>query len=134
MWLPQRQSVQRVGLLDFQDGVYGDAAYDLVSLLEDARRDVPPALAQAMVERYIAASGVDARAFKTVYAVLGAQRNCKIIGIFSRLAVRDGKASYLRFLPRVWAHLERDVAHPALAGLRHWLDTHIPAQKRLIAS
>jgi aminoglycoside/choline kinase family phosphotransferase len=130
MWLPQRESHQRVGLLDFQDGVYGDGAYDLVSLLEDARRDVPPALASAMLERYIRAVGIDRQNFLTSYAVLGAQRNCKIIGIFSRLAVRDGKFSYLNFLPRVWRHLENDLKHPLMAPLKQWIDRHVPADKR----
>lgn len=130
MWLPQRESHQRVGLLDFQDGVYGDGAYDLVSLLEDARRDVPPALASAMLERYIRTVGIDRQNFLTSYAVLGAQRNCKIIGIFSRLAVRDGKFSYLNFLPRVWRHLEHDLKHPLMAPLKQWIDTHVPADKR----
>ena len=130
MWLPQRNEHKRVGLLDFQDGVYGDGAYDLVSLLEDARRDVPPALASAMLERYIAGVGCEREHFLTSYAVLGAQRNCKIVGIFSRLAVRDGKSSYLNFLPRVWRHLENDLKHPLLAPLKQWMDKHIPADKR----
>lgn len=130
MWLPQREGLKRVGLLDFQDAVYGDAAYDLVSLLEDARRDVPPALAEQMIVRYLEKSGADAEQFRAAYSVLGAQRNSKIIGIFVRLCVRDGKQQYLRFLPRVWAHLERDLAHPLLAELRKWLDTNIPAKLR----
>lgn len=130
MWLPNRSDHERVGLLDFQDGVYGDGAYDLVSLLEDARRDVPPDLAAAMLDRYIAKVATDRQRFLTSYAVLGAQRNCKIIGIFSRLAVRDGKTSYLHFLPRVWRHLEHDMRHPLLSGLKQWMDKHIPADKR----
>jgi aminoglycoside/choline kinase family phosphotransferase len=134
MWLPQRKSHQRVGLLDFQDGVYGDAAYDLVSLLEDARRDVPPALATAMLERYINEVGINRQDFLTSYAVLGAQRNCKIIGIFSRLAVRDGKFSYLNFLPRVWRHLENDLKHPLMAPLKQWIDNNVPADKRGVIS
>jgi aminoglycoside/choline kinase family phosphotransferase len=130
MWLPQRSGLARVGLLDFQDGVYGDAAYDLVSLLEDARRDVPPALASVMLERYIAASRLDAERFRAAYALLGAQRNCKIIGIFVRLAVRDQKPHYLSYLPRVWAHLECDISHPLLQPLKHWFDLHVPLQAR----
>ena len=122
MWLPGRASHKRVGLLDFQDGVYGDGAYDLVSLLEDARRDVPQSLADAMLDRYIAALGLDREHFLAAYAVLGAQRNCKIIGIFSRLAARDGKTSYLSFLPRVWRHLEHDMQHPLLAPLKAWME------------
>ncbi len=130
MWLPTRQGSARVGLLDFQDGVYGDAAYDLVSLLEDARRDVPQKLADTMVARYIATTGIDATQFRTAYAVLGAQRNCKIVGIFTRLAVRDGKLHYLNLLPRVWQHLERDLQHPKMAELKHWIDTYVPKDAR----
>ncbi|MDE3060476.1 MAG: phosphotransferase [Pseudomonadota bacterium] len=130
MWLPARSGTQRVGLLDFQDGVYGDAAYDVVSLLEDARRDVAPILAKAMIDRYLAASGADRERFLTAYAILGAQRNCKIIGIFSRLAARDNKHAYLNYLPRVWRYLEHDLAHPALADLRRWIDSHITADQR----
>jgi len=130
MWLPQREGAARVGLLDFQDGVYGDAAYDVVSLLEDARRDVPQSLADAMIARYIAISGVNATKFLTAYATLGAQRNCKIVGIFARLAARDGKHHYLNFLPRVWQHLEHNVQHPDMAELKHWLDTYVPTEAR----
>lgn len=130
MWLPQRHAAARVGLLDFQDGVYGDAAYDLVSLLEDARRDVAPELAEAMLERYISAAGVEAQSLRTAYAVLGAQRNCKIVGIFSRLAARDSKPHYLNYLPRVWGHLHTDLRHPLLAPLKQWLDTHVPPDAR----
>ena len=134
MWLPKRLGLKRVGLLDFQDGVYGDAAYDLVSLLEDARRDVPKALAEQMVGRYIAASGAQREQFLSSYAVLGAQRNSKIIGIFSRLAARDKKLAYLNFMPRVWKHLENDLAHPLMRPLKSWLDLHVPARDRGIIS
>jgi len=130
LWLPKREGIKRVGLLDFQDGVYGDAAYDVVSLLEDARRDVSSPLVDAMLERYIAASGADRAQFMTSYAVLGAQRNSKIIGIFCRLAARDNKFNYLAYLPRVWRHLERDLAHPVLADLHQWLNKHVPADYR----
>lgn len=134
MWLPSRAGLQRVGLLDFQDGVYGDAAYDLVSLLEDARRDVPEEIVAAMLERYIEVSGAGRERFMLAYAVLGAQRNSKIVGIFARLAVRDGKQHYLHYLPRVWRHLERNLSHPALAGLKAWLDKHVPAEQRGVMS
>jgi N-acetylmuramate 1-kinase len=130
MWLPERQNSKRVGLLDFQDGVYGDAAYDLVSLLEDARRDVPEPLVKEMLARYLAATGMDKTAFMQRYAVLAAQRNCKIVGIFVRLAARDNKYNYLGFLPRVWRYLEHDITHPALAELKAWLDTHVPKESR----
>lgn len=130
MWLPDRQGVQRVGLLDFQDGVYGDEAYDLVSLLEDARRDVAAHTTQEMLARYIKVTDADKERFMLRYALLGAQRNSKIVGIFSRLAARDNKMSYLNFLPRVWGHLAHDVTHPALASLRIWLDAHVPQSAR----
>lgn len=130
MWLPERAGVARVGLLDYQDAVIGHRAYDLVSLLEDARRDVSPALAEAMIARYIAASGVDETAFRRAYAVLGAQRNAKIIGIFTRLYARDGKPIYLDLIPRVWGLLERDLEHPALSALKKWIDDNAPPARR----
>ncbi len=130
MWLPDRKAAARVGLLDFQDGVIGHPAYDLVSLLEDARRDVPPDLAERMIRRYAATTGCDETALRDAYAVLGAQRNTKIIGIFTRLWKRDGKAHYLKLIPRVWGLLERDLAHPALAPLAAWFDDHTPKPKR----
>jgi len=130
MWLPEREGVKKVGLLDFQDALLGDAAYDMVSLLEDARRDVAPELAQKMIERYLQQTDVDEKKFRNSYSILGAQRNLKIIGIFVRLFVRDGKENYLRFLPRVWAHLERDLQHESLKVLRKWLDKNVPAEFR----
>lgn len=130
MWLPKRTGAKRVGLLDFQDGVYGDPAYDLVSLLEDARRDVPPALAEEMLVRYVKKTGTEEVSFRLRYAVLGAQRNSKIIGIFTRLAARDGKQHYLKLLPRVWGLLERDLAHPSLIKLKTWLDKYIAPKQR----
>lgn len=131
MWLPQREGIKRVGLLDFQDAVLGDAAYDMVSLLEDARRDTGPELTGSMIKRYLEQTGMDAGSFNTAYHILGAQRNTKIIGIFVRLAVRDGKENYLGFLPRVWAHLQRDITHPLLKNLRGWLAVHIPQEARV---
>jgi aminoglycoside/choline kinase family phosphotransferase len=126
LWLPEREGHARIGLLDFQDARLGPPAYDLVSLLEDARRDVPPDLARAMVERYLAARpDLDSQAFRAAYALLGAQRNAKILGLFSRLARRDGKPAYLSLLPRVAGHLKRDLEHPLLAPLRAWCDRHL---------
>lgn len=137
LWLPDRDGVARVGLIDFQDAVAGSAAYDLISLTEDARRDVSPELAEAATRRYLAAmkeqgSPVDEARFRREMAVMAAQRNAKIVGIFARLYKRDGKARYLVFLPRVWGYLERDLAHPALAGLKAWYDRVIPKDKRTV--
>jgi len=118
-----------LGLLDFQDALVGHPAYDLVSLLQDARRDVSPALEQAMLSHYkaLAAPG---EGFDAAYAVLGAQRNAKIIGIFTRLWQRDGKPRYLSFLPRMWNLLERDLAHPALEPVASWFEANIPVSAR----
>lgn len=118
------------GLLDFQDALAGHPAYDLVSLLQDARRDVPPATETAMIDHYLAQSGLPRATFLADYAVLGAQRNAKIVGIFIRLWQRDGKPRYLSLIPRVWALLERDLRHPALAPVAAWFDANIPADLR----
>lgn len=129
-WLPGRNGVARVGLIDFQDALLGSPAYDLVSLLQDARRDVSPQCAASMLSRYcrLAAGrpGFDAAAFRAAYALAGAQRNCKILGIFARLARRDGKAAYLGLLPRVRAYLRAGLAHPALAPLNQWFAANLP--------
>ena len=118
------------GIIDFQDALVGHPAYDLVSLLQDARRDVAPELEAEMLVYYRAAAGTDAD-FDAAYALLGAQRNTKIIGIFTRLWKRDGKERYLSFLPRMWGLLERDLAHPALAPVQVWFDMHIPPEARM---
>ena len=120
------------GLLDFQDAVGGPASYDLVSLLEDARRDVPEGLRIAMTERYLAAfPELDRADFARSAAILAAQRNCKIIGIFTRLWRRDGKPAYLGHIPRVWRLLEGDVRRePALRPIADWLDRHLPPELR----
>lgn len=117
------------GLIDFQDALAGHPAYDLVSMLQDARRDVSPPLEAAMLEYYKANTQHEFD-FDLHYALLGAQRNTKIIGIFTRLWKRDGKARYLDFLPRMWGLLERDLAHPGLAPLRQWYDRTITADLR----
>ncbi|MEM8790588.1 MAG: phosphotransferase [Pseudomonadota bacterium] len=127
IWLPARAGNQRVGLLDYQDALAGHAAYDLVSLLEDARRDTSTELQDAMISRYLTRSGTDEQAFRQAYACLGAQRNLKIIGIFARLSLRDGKSQYPALIPRVWRHLQRDLTHPALSSLRHWVELNVPA-------
>ncbi|MCW5724244.1 MAG: phosphotransferase [Maricaulaceae bacterium] len=128
IWMPQRDGPAKVGLLDFQDALFAHPAYDLVSLIEDARRDVGPMLAIPLVERFFAAAGLrDAMAFDAAYAVLGAQRNAKILGIFVRLAHRDGKRRYLDLLQRVARHFIHDLSHPALAALRGWVKIHVPS-------
>lgn len=121
--------LDRQGLLDFQDALVGHPAYDLVSLLQDARRDVSPELEARMLDYYMSKSG-DGDEFLADYARLGAQRNAKIVGIFVRLWKRDGKPRYLDYIPRVWALLERDLAHPALAPVAAWFDANIPAELR----
>ncbi|MEM9850891.1 MAG: phosphotransferase, partial [Pseudomonadota bacterium] len=126
IWLPKRKGPARVGLLDYQDARNGHAAYDLVSLLEDARRDTTEDLRARMMARFLDATGMEATEFKALYAALGAQRNLKIMGIFARLALRDQKHAYLSYIPRVWAHVTRDLAHPTLAALSNWVSTHVP--------
>lgn len=122
--------LQKQGLLDFQDALVGHPAYDLVSLLQDARRDVSPELESEMFEHYLKRTGMAAEDFLADYARLGAQRNAKIVGIFVRLWKRDGKPRYLELIPRVWGLLERDLAHPALAPVARWFDANIPAGLR----
>jgi tRNA threonylcarbamoyl adenosine modification protein YjeE len=133
MWLANRSGLGRVGLLDFQDAVMGSPAYDVASLLQDARVDVPEAMEVALLSHYVRARlkepGFDARNFAQLYATLAAQRASKILGIFARLDRRDGKPQYLRHLPRVWTYLQRALAHPALAQLRNWYGAHVPTPK-----
>jgi aminoglycoside/choline kinase family phosphotransferase len=135
MLLPDRSGVQGCGLLDFQDAVCGPPSYDLVSLLDDARRDVPADLRRRMTERYIAAfPSLDRAPFLQSAAILAAQRNCKILGIFTRLWRRDGKPRYLVHLPRIWRLLERELTHPALTPVARWLDRHLPRSARNISA
>ena len=131
MVLNGRQGIARCGLLDFQDAVRGPAAYDLMSLLEDARRDIPPDLCQAMLGRYYAAfPDLDRKAFAAAFAVLAAQRHAKVIGIFTRLCIRDGKPQYLGHIPRVWRLLEAALENPELSPVAQWFDAHVPPDKR----
>ncbi len=123
---------RRLGLLDFQDALAGHPAYDLVSLLQDARRDVSPALEADMRTLYTGIAPPCA-GFDAAYAVLGAQRNAKILGIFTRLWKRDGKARYLSYLPRVWLYLARDLEHPALSTVKAWFDANVPMAQRAAA-
>lgn len=118
IWLPDRAGVRRAGLLDYQDAVAGHPAYDLVSLLQDARRDVAQETRAAMTTRYLVATGMSPDRFVADAAALSAQRNLRILTQFARLALRDGKPGYLRFMPRVWTHLVAALDHPELARLR----------------
>jgi tRNA threonylcarbamoyl adenosine modification protein YjeE len=132
LWLAEREGIARVGLLDFQDAVLGPAAYDLVSLLQDARVDVPESIEAGLLGRYVKARRARDRTFDLnklfqQYAIVGAQRATKILGIFSRLAKRDGKPQYLRHQPRIWRNLRRSLSHPALRSLKTWYDKHVPA-------
>ncbi len=134
LWLAERNDVARIGLLDFQDAVMGPAAYDLASLLQDARVDVPEIMEIALLSRYTRARrehdpDFDAPGFAKIYATLAAQRASKILGIFARLDRRDGKPQYLRHLPRVWNYLQRSLSHPALAPLNAWYGVNVPALK-----
>jgi tRNA threonylcarbamoyl adenosine modification protein YjeE len=131
LWLPEREGIRRVGLLDFQDAVLGHPAYDVASLLQDARVTVPADIELKLLglyarERRGADASFDMAAFARAYAILGAQRATKILGIFARLDKRDGKPQYLKHLPRIEAYLARDLAHPVLARLKGWYDAHLP--------
>jgi aminoglycoside/choline kinase family phosphotransferase len=121
--------VARFGLLDFQDARAGHPAYDLASVLEDARRDVPPPIERAMIDRYVAATGHDAE-FERAYWALAAQRNTRILGVFTRLWTRDNKPHYRRFQPRMWGLLERDLAQPHLKSVRDWFDANVAPERR----
>jgi tRNA threonylcarbamoyl adenosine modification protein YjeE len=131
IWLGDRTGILRVGIIDFQDAVLGPAAYDLVSLLQDARLDVPEQLELTLLTRYIkarrAADGqFDPASFAELYAIMSAQRNTRLLGTFARLNRRDGKPQYLRHQPRIWTYLNRSLAHPALAAFREWYAANVP--------
>lgn len=134
LWLPWRDELAGVGLLDFQLGQMGQPGYDLVSLLQDARRDVSPATEAALVARFAGAAGADPEGFAAHYAVLGAQRALRILGVFARLCVHAGKPGYLRLIPRVWAQLQGNLTHPALADLRAVCQAVLPAPSPEILS
>jgi len=132
MLLP-RDGLRACGLLDFQDAVAGPLTYDTMSLLEDARRDIDPGMIGRMKDRYLARlPQLDRQAFEASWAVMAAQRHAKVIGIFTRLCKRDGKPIYLGHIPRVWRLLDAACAHPRLAGIKDWLDRHIPAEQRTV--
>ena len=131
IWLDERDGIHKVGVIDFQDTVLGPAAYDLVSLLQDARIDVPEPLELAMLTRYIKARltadpGFDPSGFAELYAIMSAQRNTRLLGTFARLNRRDGKPHYLKHQPRLWTYLNRSLAHPTLAPFRDWYAAHVP--------
>lgn len=135
MWLPDRSGAAQVGILDFQDAMAGPWAYDVVSLLQDARLDVSADLEARLFSHYCVAvqraePDFDRDAFSFAYAALGAQRNTKILGIFARLARRDGKMQYLRHIPRIWGYLARNLSHPGLSDLAAWYDRNLPAADR----
>jgi aminoglycoside/choline kinase family phosphotransferase len=135
IWLPERRGVARVGIIDFQDAQRGSAAYDLAALLQDARVDVPATLEQDLHKYYCdrlaeAPGSFDRSEFQFAYNTLGAQRNTKILGIFVRLAQRDGKRQYLAHLPRIWGYLARNLSHVSLAPLATWYDRHFPMTVR----
>ena len=128
-WLPERESVAKVGLIDFQDGLFVHPAYDLVSFLEDARRDVSPDLVDPLISQFCEQAKLsDEAAFRKAYAVLGAQRNAKILGIFVRLAERDGKPLYRDFIPRVHAHFIGNLRGEIFADLRDWFEVYLPGE------
>jgi hypothetical protein len=118
LWLPDRSGPARVGLLDFQDAVVAHPAYDVVSLLNDARRDVSEETHAATIRHFLDLTGHAEAPLAAAAAALSVQRNLRILGVFARLAGRDGKTGYLRFIPRVWRLLLRDLEHPALAEVR----------------
>jgi aminoglycoside/choline kinase family phosphotransferase len=129
MLVEGRSGIAHFGLLDFQDAVAGHPAYDLASVLEDARRDVAPDVERAMIDRYVAATG-HGEPFERAYWALAAQRNTRILGVFTRLWKRDNKPGYRRFQPRMWGLLERDLAHAHLKPVRDWFDTNIHPEHR----
>ncbi len=129
MLVQGRDGVAHLGLLDFQDALAGHPAYDLASVLEDARRDVPEEIEREMIERYVAAMG-ERELFERAYWVLAAQRNTRILGVFTRLWKRDNKPHYTAFQPRMWGLLERDLTRPELAPVRGWFDANIKPQHR----
>ena len=126
IWLPDRPGIRRVGLLDFQDAFICHPAYDLASLIRDARRDLSPGLAERLVDRYLHATGHDADALHLALAVIGVQRNLRILGVFARLCRQQGKPHYVRLIPRVWRHVMTDLDHPELHHLRGIIRRDLP--------
>lgn len=127
LWLPKRAGVACVGLLDFQDAMIGHPVYDLVSVLQDARRDVSQDTETGMKRHFLKQNPQNRDDFEAAYAIMGAQRNLRILGVFTRLSIRDGKVHYVDLIPRVWAHVQTNLAHPALAETRALLRETLPA-------
>ena len=128
-----RPGVKACGILDFQDAVAGPITYDPMSLLEDARRDINPALVTSMKARYLAScKTLDTKTFETSWAVMAAQRHVRVIGTFARLQIRDKKPHYLVHMPRLWGYMDQCLKHPILADLKTWLDAHVPQELRVV--
>ena len=127
IWLPERSGIGKIGVIDHQDGARGQPAYDLVSILEDARRDISGELRTSMIRRYACATGRTEDELRHDLAVCGAQRNLRILGVFARLALRDHKPGYIDLIPRVWCHLMRDLAHPSTSRLARFIERQLPA-------
>ena len=131
LWLSTRERCRRTGLLDFQDAMIGSPAYDMVSFLEDARRDVSAETVIKTIEYYLEQTSIPKRDFMVSYHIMGAQRNFRIIGTFARLLVRDRKTHYLSYMPRVWRHIEYDLSDPLLAPLKDWIEKNIKLEWRI---
>ena len=130
IWLPQRERFRRVGMIDFQDAVLAHPVWDLHSLLQDARRDVPAEIEARALDLYFDIMMVDREAYLADYAALAALNEARILGIFARLVARDGKPRYRAFMPRMWAHLNHNLKQPGLEGVAVWFDRHVPAEVR----
>jgi aminoglycoside/choline kinase family phosphotransferase len=131
--VPNREGIKACGILDFQDAVAGPVTYDLMSLLEDARRDINPALVADMKQRYLKAfPALTPEDFNTSWAVMAAQRHVRVIGTFARLKLRDNKPHYLAHMPRLWRYMDACLMHPALADLKTWMDRVVPAKLRVV--
>src|SRR5262249_2847787 len=129
LWLPERSGVARVGMVDFQDALRAHPSWDLLHLLQDARRDIPPELQTAMLDRFLAARPeLDREGFLADYRALAASNAARILGrVFAR-QVLLGRPQYREYMPRTWRYLERNLADPALRGLKAWFDRHVPAE------
>jgi len=130
IWLPERTGLRRAGLIDFQDAVVAHPAWDLHSLLQDARRDVPSELEAAAFDHYCAVMAVDRESFHRDYVALAALNEARILGVFARLIARDGKPRYRQFMPRVWAHLNSNLKQPGLESAAVWFERHVPMERR----